>query len=274
MTAEEMALALRRITARFSPPQTVFSDNAPQYKPLKEVLERMYTHDWDWKNIVSGASWMGGAYERLVGITKQAILRTFHGVALNESQFRTALVEIASILNSRPNTYTSNDLEDMPLTPSHFLQAHLSNDEVDPQLEAPSTATTRLQRLFQQHSHLLDRFWSYWRHSYLQFLRERTNENQFPKRTVTFMPKVGDVVLIEADNTKRNHWKMGRITDLPVSADGQIRSAILRVATGHNIARPLTMLYPIETEPPVEIQPPPKEDDNVSIISVDLDVDF
>jgi len=96
MTTNELALAFHRITGHHTKPKLIFSDNAPQIELLEKILESTYTHEWTWKRIPPGASWMAGSYERIVALPKQALLHIFHGKSQTDSQFRTALVEIAN----------------------------------------------------------------------------------------------------------------------------------------------------------------------------------
>ncbi|CAG2200034.1 unnamed protein product [Mytilus edulis] len=58
--------------------------------------------------------------------------------------------------------------------------------------------------------------------------------------------KIG-VVLIK-DNLPHKSWKIGRICQLVVSRDGQIRSGKVMLPNKKNLNRALNMLYPIECE--------------------------
>lgn len=59
-------------------------------------------------------------------------------------------------------------------------------------------------------------------------------------------PCIGDVVIVK-DNLPRKHWRIGRITSLPTSRDGNIRSAVVMLANNKSINRPLKILFPLET---------------------------
>ena len=63
-----------------------------------------------------------GFWERLIGLTKQATRKTLGRTFISLQQLQTVVVEIESMLNDRPLTYTNSDLQDsQPLTPSHLL---------------------------------------------------------------------------------------------------------------------------------------------------------
>lgn len=58
--------------------------------------------------------------------------------------------------------------------------------------------------------------------------------------------KVGDVILIGEDNTPRQTWKMGRITELFPGRDGLIRYCTVRTPMGSLLRRPVQLIYPLE----------------------------
>ena len=66
-----------------------------------------------------------------------------------------------------------------------------------------------------------------------------------PTNAQDISPKVGHVVLI-GDKLKRGQWRIGRITELNVGNDGNVRSAIIKLPSGNRIQRAVKMLYPIE----------------------------
>ena len=84
MSAEEFILCLLRFMARRGIPCQIISDNAQQFKVAKTTLNKAWSkmlmssdvsnysarQGIQWKFIVELAPWMGGFYERLVGITK------------------------------------------------------------------------------------------------------------------------------------------------------------------------------------------------------------
>ena len=64
----------------------------------------------------------GRSNEALVKITKGCLKAVVKGRLLREGALHTLLLEIESIVNSRPLTYVSDDIDDFePLTPNHFI---------------------------------------------------------------------------------------------------------------------------------------------------------
>ena len=89
------------------------------------------------------------------------------------------------------------------------------------------------------------------------------------------MIKVGDIVVVHSDEKRRGFWNLGKIEELIVGRDDEIRGAIVRVYTGQRksklLRRPLQRLYPIkvgESAPAVntparegEVEEGPKDDE-------------
>ena len=87
LCAEEFLLALHRFIARRGKPQQIVLDNAPQLKLTKSSIDVAWENairDSDvqshiaeqrikWSFTVQLSSWMGGFYERLLGISKMAL---------------------------------------------------------------------------------------------------------------------------------------------------------------------------------------------------------
>ena len=79
-------MALRRFIAHRGKPDSILSDNAAQFKAASRLIDVMWTgilkseeaqsyvanERIKWSFIVELAPWMGGFYERLVGLVKHA----------------------------------------------------------------------------------------------------------------------------------------------------------------------------------------------------------
>ena len=100
MYAEEFVLCLRRFVARWEIPRLIISDNAQQFKTAQTVLTKAWRNivtderiqDFlakqgiQWQFIIELAPWMGGFYERLVGLTKRALRKTLGSKLLTQRQ--------------------------------------------------------------------------------------------------------------------------------------------------------------------------------------------
>ena len=261
MTAVEFLLAFRRFVARCGSPLTVITDIAPQFKLAKSVLDLAWeqitssesvlsyaaTCAIKWSFIVELSPWMGGFYERLVGIVKRCLRKCLGRSRLTFNQFYTVLAEVEAVVNSRPLVYVDNDVKDI-LTPSHFLGVYSSGlipFPADDDYIPPSSRNSLLE-VWKKGQRRLEQFWKMWRDEYLLSLREAHRASFRQQRSLASEgPSVGDVVLIK-EELPRGSWRLGRVTETFTSADDAIRSASVITADHTVLKRPLSRLYPIE----------------------------
>lgn len=164
----------------------------------------------------------------------------------------TAMVEVEAVINSRPLTYVSMEDIEEPLTPSHLLTGrrilslpyhlcHRSEEDVE---VGPEFLTKRARYL----NRTLDRFWTRWRKEYLLELREAHRYHR--GSTNPTQVSVGDVVVVHSADQPRAFWKLGQIKEVLPGRDGEIRGAVVRVASkgrqASTLHRPVSLLYPIE----------------------------
>lgn len=266
MSADEFLLCLRRFMARRGIPRQIISDNAKQFKATKEMLNEAKFQASDciddylskqgihWRFIVQLAPWMGGFYERLVGLTKRALRKSLGSQCLTEKQLATVLTEIEAVVNSRPLVYVDDDINSsMILTPSDFLSFHSHHtfpnvvNEPDPEfkLTRKLTSSQVLLQTWKRGQNRLNQFWSLWRNEYLLSLREKSPALSKGSKNIPGTPKIGDVVLVK-DNLPRGRWRVGRISEVIKGKDQKIRSAKVTVAPNKYLHRAVSMLYPIE----------------------------
>ncbi|GBM60180.1 hypothetical protein AVEN_273496-1 [Araneus ventricosus] len=131
LTTDKFLFSLRRFIARRGRPSIIYTDNDSNFKRSNQAFNKV---DWNkikddtsvsriqWKFIPPSSPWWGGFWERLIGLLK-TILRKFLGKAsLRYEEFSTILCDCENIINSRPITYISENLELEPLTPAMFLR--------------------------------------------------------------------------------------------------------------------------------------------------------
>ena len=111
--------ALKRFAARRGTPKLIISNNAKQFHLVEGVLHELWRpfvqdectskyfaeKEIEWQFIPEHAPWMGGVYERLIGIVKNALQRSYGERSLSHREFETTIVEIEGITNNRPLTY-------------------------------------------------------------------------------------------------------------------------------------------------------------------------
>lgn len=116
MTTSAFLLCLRRFVARRGVPKQILSDNAPQFKAAKTVLDvavkqavasssvECYIADQGihWQFITQLSTWMGGFYERLVGLVKRCLRKSIGRTMLTTDQLQTYLLDVEAVINSQP----------------------------------------------------------------------------------------------------------------------------------------------------------------------------
>ena len=267
MSADEFILGFKRCVSQRGSPVEIVSDNASQFKAASKVLETVWRRVINsvdvqsyvsnmgikWKFIVEFAPWMGGFYERLVGLVKRSLKKSIGRSMMNLVQIQTVLKEVESVVNSRPLVYVDDDVNsNISLTPGHFLSLNPKTGipsldiEMDENYTLQQSTGNVLLNLWKKGQKLLNQFWKLWRDEYLTSLRERTQCCLRSTRIQSpFHCQVGDIILIK-DSLPRGCWKIGRIAELLRSRDGLHRSAKLRLPSGKLLCRPLKLLYPIE----------------------------
>ena len=204
---------------------------------IHETLRRDHNSDWiTWKRNPPTGSHMCGVWERQIRTVRTilASLMSEHGRQLDDESFRTYLVEIENIVNSRPLTFPSSDPNDLePLTPNHLLT--LKSKVVMPPPGNFQRKDVYLRKRWRRVQYLLNIFWTRWKREYLNQIQRRTKWHDTKENL-----KENDVVLV-ADKSPRNQWLMGRVNEVRTDEKGLVRSA--KVKTSKSILeRPIDKL--------------------------------
>uniref|UniRef100_A0A1I7VKP2 Integrase catalytic domain-containing protein n=1 Tax=Loa loa TaxID=7209 RepID=A0A1I7VKP2_LOALO len=259
-SAETFLHAIRRFVARRGYPGLILSDNATQFQAFKTIITQVAVSNFlakggmTWKNIVPKAPWQGGIYERLIGLTKNALKRAIGRKYLTERELVTLIAEVEGILNTRPLTYANFD-DCVIIRPIDFILPNASlhlpmikNDDTQEEF-IPHRLDTRekLIKYWRNTLKTLDNFWEIWRTEYLTSLRERTQrEITSPKGAQKRTPRKGEIVLLNESGIPRGMWKLLRIKDVKIDKDGQVRNVQVETPTGKLLNRPINVLYPLE----------------------------
>ena len=191
LTEQSFIQAFRRFVSRKSLPHTMISDNASTYLAAADELKNLFQstslketlgrQGVEWKFIPKRAPWFGGFWERLIGLTKNALKKVLGRSFVSLTSLQTITTEIEAFLNNRPLTYVSSESDDPnPLTPAHLLYGRtiitlprisVEEGEIDDP-DYGNTSRPELTRRLKLQSQLLEHFWSRWRHDYLTSLRE------------------------------------------------------------------------------------------------------
>lgn len=242
--------ALERFIARRGEPKEIWSDNGTNFVGAQRELHRSI-QDWNqnqihehllkreitWNFNPPEASHMGGVWERQIRTVRAVLAGVIKQQTLDDESLVTLMAVVEGIINGRPITKLSDDpRDDRPLTPNHILM--LGAGQTLPSGNFESGDMYR--RRWKQVQYLGDIFWHRWLREYLPSLQER-QKWLIPKRNVI----KGDLVLIKHENSPRNHWPLGLVTETHPSPDGLVRSVTVRTAKG-TYMRPITKICVLE----------------------------
>ena len=129
-------MVLQRFVSRRNTLDTIILEYTSQFKLTKTTVDKerqqSITHEnvhrftsdagIKWKFIIEFSPWMGGFYERLVGMAKSSLRKAIQRKFLTTTQFRTYAIKCEHILNSRPLVYIDDDIRPTEaITPNYFL---------------------------------------------------------------------------------------------------------------------------------------------------------
>ena len=241
-SAKEVIDSLKRFIARRGCPKEILSDRGSGFV-ASETQAFATERNIKWSFSLTKAPWYGAIWERLVQSAKKCLKKVVGKTTLTFLELQTVLIEVESILNSRPLCCLFDDDIEEPLTPNHLLfgralplhNVHSGDSEV---VAKPSPRRARYIETVVNH------YWERWRREYVLNLR---NWKAKYKRTNALVPEVNDVVVVFEEKVPRQSWCIGRITETITSHDGQIRGAKVFIGKSKAvIERPVNKLYPIE----------------------------
>ena len=219
LTKEDCLNTLKRFTGRRGTPQAIDSDHSTTFIGARGELEfRRLLRDEEFKDLINNLAsqnhidcftipprtpHFGGLWEAAVKSLKRHLYRTVGSTKLSTSAFTTLLTQIEAILNSRPLTAPSTDINiPLVLTPGHFIIGRPVTAIPEP--SSPKNYT--LSRHWRNIDKMIRQFWKKWSVEDLSSLQQR---NKW--RTENVQPAVNDIVIIKEDNTPPMCWPLARI---------------------------------------------------------------
>ncbi|GFV68112.1 integrase catalytic domain-containing protein [Trichonephila clavipes] len=235
LTTETFIASLKRFIARRGRPSLIFSDNGKTFIGANAELKRLYKlvinpdpelagflvdENINWKFLPPRAPNFGGLWEAGVKSFKFHFKREAGNSRFTYEEFLTIMTQIEGILNSRPLTPLSTDIDDLSvLTPAHFLIGRPITSINEPNIHIE---TNRL-NIYQRLTKIVQSIWKRWSNNYLSNLQQRSKW-KFEKDNA----RVGDLVLIKEDNLAVNKWLMGRLIEVFPGKDNRIRVVTIK----------------------------------------------
>ena len=265
MTADQFLLAFRRHCAVYGTPSLILCDNAKTFQKADEEIQKLFhvievqtvQHYFAQKRVqmrhipAKSPHW-GGMYERLIGVVKMSIKKVLRRALISLPELQTLIKEVQAVVNDRPITFVYHDVNDPePLTPSKLLYGFsvtaLPHPVVDPEeLEDEDfNEHDQLNKALKRRSLLFQHFVQRFKSEYLSSLRERHVYQSKKQGSQEEIIKVGDVVLMHAENVPRSSWKLAIVKKLLRGRDGLVRAAEIKTNSGVT-NRSIHLLYPLE----------------------------
>ena len=255
LNVDSFLLAFRRFVGRRGLPASLQSDNAKTFRLSSkeiqsicrspEVFHYLTNKHISWKFIVPKAPWWEEFWERMVQTVKRSLRKAVGRAVLRFDELNTLLIEIESVINSRPLTFVYSDSEGVSyaLTPAHLIYGRrLVTSPSENHFDVISTNESLTRRARNQ-KYLLNQFVNRWRKDYLLNLREF---RAVKLRDQSSCVKVGDIVILKDDNVRRVFWKLAIVVELLKGKDDIARAALINVATPKILRRSIQQMIPIE----------------------------
>ena len=251
METDSFINAFIRFVARRGAPLKVRSDNGTNLVGARSELARnlreidrtkIVCHarrqGVDWTFNPPHASHHGGVWERMIRTIRQILMVLLSpNTRLSDEVLQTIFCEVENVVNSRPLTKCSNDIDDeSPLTPNHFVL--LRGNYAYPWSLTQESDTYR--KRWKMVQHIVSQFWRKWIKMYLPELQCRQKWLKSRQNV-----QVGDLVLIQDETCPRGCWPLGLVEGISVGRDGMVRSAKIRTKTS-TLVRPITKLVMLE----------------------------
>ncbi|XP_043263948.1 uncharacterized protein LOC122404113 [Colletes gigas] len=262
LTTETCIAAIKRFFARRGKSKNLYSDNATNFVGAKNellnvralLLSANHNDRIMYKLANEGVNWhfspprsphFGGLWEAGVKQFKHHLYRTVGDSLFTYEQLNTFIIEIESILNSRPLIPLSSDPNDMSvLTPAHFL---IGDSLMSiPEHHFQDIPANRLS-LWQHIGKVKQHFWNRWYKEYFNELLLRSKWRKGDPEKI----KIGTLVMMKEENVPPMHWSMGRIITTHPGKDKIVRVATVKTSRG-TYKRCIKNLCPLPIDIPVE----------------------
>lgn len=223
LSAAACMQAMDGLAARRGPPRQIHSDNGTNFVAASKSYRNPQGQRPKWIFNAPHAPHTGGAWERMIGVTKKVLERMGIEEEPTEERLRWMLSRAEWLINSRPLIDAGVSELGQALTPNDLLFGQENNARIQsqpPQLDATD--------FMAQRDEAIQRFWKWWTDAYLPTLAMR------PKwHGKVECLSVGDVVWI-CDTDYRYGWRKARIVEATLDAEaGQVRRVLVRTAEGN-----------------------------------------
>ncbi len=229
--------ALRRFFAIRGPAKQLRSDCGTNFVGACKELSFLTDHTVQKYLSDQGCSWqfnpphashMGGAWERMIGITRRildSMLLQNKSIHLTHKVLCTLMAEVSAVINARPLVPVSSDPETpLLLTPNILLTQKTGFPLGVPTCDFSEKDLYGSQ--WRKVQALANQFWARWKQEYLPILQKRCKWTESRANL-----QVGDIVLLKDSTLSRNDWPMAMITNTFPGTDGRVRKVEVKTTS-------------------------------------------
>jgi transposase InsO family protein len=219
-------------------PIRICSDNGTNFVAASRIIKEHHAlwnaellrkgaiiHPIQWFFSPAKAPHFNGSVERVVGLVKVALRNIKEYLDMkyfiyDDYGLKAVLCEIINMINSRPVAILSEHNNDhLILTPNFFIMGRQNAQSVPPEAVVPNTLTQQWHDI----KMISNMLWEKWLKEYLPVLTSR--EKWIDKAAPL---EIGDIV-ITADPSIANSWRLGIIENVIHGSQDQVRQVVIRL---------------------------------------------
>jgi hypothetical protein len=223
-STDSFLLVLRRFMSVRGTPTRFQSDRGEQLVAaakqvatwdFKEVVQWAGRKGIEWTLVPTGGQHFNGQAERMIGLIKQQLWKTFEGKRLSHEETVTVLAEAVHKINSRPLTWNPRP-EGEPLCVQDLMLGRAKPGQVEVKLESGKRLTKRFENVQQAQQE----FWKRWIE---EVFPQRLKQSKWRQERRDL--KVGDIVLRKDETAAGKTYKYAKVVKVHTSTDGKVRAA-------------------------------------------------
>ena len=221
-SADAFLQTFRRFVSLRGCPNVIHCDKGSQLQAAWEDFKNWSTsRQIQLKVTPAEGQHQNGLSESLIKSVKKSLSHAIGNSILSFSGLQMVFFEIANIINARPVGVVSGSDPTCPepITPNHLLLGRSTSDVVT----GPFINTRNVNRRYEFVQQLIEAWWTRWYERVLPSLVPCYKWLQRHRNV-----KVGDICLIQYKNDIRATYRLGRVVEANMSADGMVRKVMLQ----------------------------------------------
>jgi hypothetical protein len=223
-STDSFLMALRRFMSIRGTPTRFQSDRGEQLVAaakqvalwdFKEVVQWAGRKGIEWTLVPTGGQHFNGQAERMIGLIKQQLWRTFEGRKLSHEETITILAEAVQKINSRALTWNPRP-EGEPLCVQDLMLGRAKPGQAEVKFESGN----KLIKRFENVQRTQQEFWKRWIE---EVFPEKLRQSKWKREKRDL--QVGDIVLRKDETAASQTYKYAKVIKVHTSTDDKVRAA-------------------------------------------------